>query len=136
MMTTPQAHMLQELKKCGVFSRPLTVMPCVDLSHSVSLQIRSMPFHRFLLTAAFKWRTYGSAVLSGIPALRTDLSCMALTIVIVHAFCRFAVNGSAVRCDFHRIAVTSFSSLLKAVAASLLCCFCCVPADLDLVKGT
>lgn len=128
--------MSQQQKKSGDFSRTLPVMPDIDLSHSVSLQMRIMPFHRFLLTAAFKCRTFGSAVLSGISALHTDLSCMALTIVIVHAFCRFAVNGSAVRCDFHRIAVTSFSSLLKAVAASLLCCFCCVPADLDLVKGT
>ena len=77
-----------------------------------------------------------TAALVCVAAFHADLSGMALAIVIIHTFCRLAVYRSAVGSHFHRIAVASFFSLLKTVAACLLCCFCGVPSDLDLVKCT
>ena len=90
----------------------------------------------FPLTAALERRAFCTAALTGVSALHTDLSCVALTVVIIHTFCRFAVHRSTVGSHFRRIVVASFFSLLKTVAAGLLCCFRRIPSNLDLVKGT
>lgn len=68
-----------------------------------------------------------------------DLACMTFALLIIHAVCRLTVDGRAVRRfihGIHRIGITSFFSLLKAVAACLLRILCILSAHLDLVKVT
>ena len=84
----------------------------------------------------FKSGALRALTVTGIAALHTDLSRMALALFIVHAVLRFTVDIRSCRGFSCHVGVGISASLLKTVATGFPGMLCLASANLDLVQVT